>query len=393
MPVPEPRDERIGFQAGSGDRGRPRRVPLIGLLFMVALLSTACDTPRPVTLGFIGGLSGRVTDLGSNARNGMLLAVEEVNARGGIDGVPVQTLIRDDKQDPDTARGAVRELIDARVDAIIGPVTSVIAMAVLDLVNQSRTLMIGVSTTTNELSDRDDHFIRVLSPTAHYTDKFARYLHGQQGIRTYAVIYDTVNHSYTESWVGDFESRFSALGGQQVAKVSFASGNDLALQQAATELVRKPADIYILVTHSVDAALLAKLIREARPEARLATAEWAATERLIELGGRHVEGALVQQYLDRDSQDPDFIAFRDRFHERFGQEPGFAGMLSYNATNIALEALRNKAAGETARDYILRRREFATIQGPTRLNQFGDGLTSIYVAEIRDARFHVLTRM
>ena len=58
-----------------------------------------------------------------------------------------------------------------------------------------------------------------------------------------------------------------------------------------------------------------------------------------------------------------------------------------------MSALQDKASSETLRDYILRLREFATIQGPTRFNEFGDGIAGVFVTEITDSRFKVITRL
>lgn len=370
-----------------------RKLPSLFMFAILALSLHGCQDERPVTLGFLGGLSGRSTDLGGTARNGMQLAVEEVNAKGGIHGKPVEMIIKDDKQDPPTARQATQELVQAGVAAIIGPVTSTIAVSVADIANEAGILMLGVTVTTNELSDLNDQFIRMLSPTSVYADNFARYLYEARNIRSYAVIYDLNNRSYTESWVSDFSRRFKALGGQQAASTTFTSGDADSLIHSAQVAMEHPSDMVILVANSVDAAMLAKLVKEAKPDQALSTSEWAGTEHLIELGGRYVEGALVQQYLDRESQDADFQNFREAFVRRFNQEPGFAGMLAYNGTHIVLKSLQEKKSEQSLRDYILDKGTFPGIQGPTRFNRFGDASAKTYVTEIKDGHFKVIKQL
>lgn len=365
-------------------------------LLMLSLLSmgmAGCEDNSAITLGFLGGLSGRATDLGGTARNGMQLAVEEVNAKGGIHGKLVEMIIKDDKQDPETARQATQELVRAGVNAIIGPVTSTIAVSVADIVNDAGILMLGVTVTTNELSDINDQFIRMLSPTSVYADTFARYLFSDRKIHSYAVIYDLGNRAYTESWVSDFSRRFKALGGIETAAETFTSGDTDSLMRSAQKVLAQPCDMVILVANSVDAAMLAKLVREAKPDQALSTSEWAGTERLIELGGRYVEGALVQQNLDRESQDADFQNFREAFVRRFNQEPGFAGMLAYNGTHLVLKSIQEKGPDQTLRDYILDKSVFPGIQGPTRFNKFGDASAKTYVTEIREGRFKVIKQL
>src|SRR3990167_6575494 len=83
-------------------------------VIVLALCASDCSDPVPIRLGFVGGLSGSGSDIGGSARNGALLAIEETNAQGGIQGRPLEILIKDDRQDKAIIRNAVKELIDAR---------------------------------------------------------------------------------------------------------------------------------------------------------------------------------------------------------------------------------------------------------------------------------------
>ena len=110
-----------------------------GLLLVLALLVTACEQQKSsLTIGFVGGLSGRVADLGVSGRDGAILAVEEINAAGGIAGAPVTLLIRDDGQDAQKLTQAVQGLIDDGVTGIVGPMTSSMAVVAAPLVKRSR---------------------------------------------------------------------------------------------------------------------------------------------------------------------------------------------------------------------------------------------------------------
>ncbi|HWT16306.1 MAG TPA: ABC transporter substrate-binding protein, partial [Patescibacteria group bacterium] len=100
---------------------------------LVLGLVSGCGPREPVRVGFLGGLSGRVADLGESGRNGAQIAVEEVNRAGGIGGRQVELIVRDDAQNPEKAISAINELIGARVEAIVGPMTSAMAEVVLPI--------------------------------------------------------------------------------------------------------------------------------------------------------------------------------------------------------------------------------------------------------------------
>ena len=86
---------------------------MVRAAFRVLLLAAlaACSPPEPLRIGFIGGLSGRVADLGEAGRNGAQIAVEEFNQAGGINGLPVELIVRDDGQNPEKAIAAVNESV------------------------------------------------------------------------------------------------------------------------------------------------------------------------------------------------------------------------------------------------------------------------------------------
>ena len=101
-----------------------RKRALAAAIFATTLLLTGCGEKEPIRLGFIAGTSGRVADLGISGKNGTQLAVDLANQKGGIDGRKIELLARDDEQNADVARQRYQELIDAKVRAVIGPMTS-----------------------------------------------------------------------------------------------------------------------------------------------------------------------------------------------------------------------------------------------------------------------------
>lgn len=124
-----------------------------------------CSKKKPVKIGFAGTLTGRLSDLGTAGRNGVMLAVEDINKSGGINGHPVELLIRDDKHDPLVSREVSQDLVNEGVVAIIGHMTSVASVASVPVVNKENVVMISPTTSANDLTGIDDYFFRVYSPS------------------------------------------------------------------------------------------------------------------------------------------------------------------------------------------------------------------------------------
>jgi branched-chain amino acid transport system substrate-binding protein len=176
-------------------------------LAVLALLG-ACSEREVIQIGFIGGVSGRVADLGIGGRNGVTLAVEMRNKSGGVAGRQIELISEDDQQDPGAARAAVGRLIERKVVAIVGPMTSAMAVAAVPLVNEARVLMISPTVTAKALAGLDDYFFRVIDSTTEYARKSADFHLTRQRSRRVAVAYDLLNQAYTESWLEDYKKTF-----------------------------------------------------------------------------------------------------------------------------------------------------------------------------------------
>ncbi|MBL8425603.1 MAG: ABC transporter substrate-binding protein, partial [Candidatus Accumulibacter phosphatis] len=117
---------------------------------------------------------------------------------------------------------------------------------------------------------------------------------------------------------------------------------------------------------------------------------WAATERLLELGGKAVEGLTVVQDFDRNSSAPRYLAFRQAYRERFHREPGFGGVIAFDAANVVLDALAKQRAGQTVREAVLALKHFEGVQESLTFDEFGDVKRSIVVTAVRDGQFVVV---
>lgn len=361
-----------------------------GILMATLLGLLGCAPPDPVRLGFVGGLSGRVADLGLNGRDGALLAVELRNKAGGVKGRRVELLTEDDQQDPDVARQAVTRLIERKVQAIVGPMTSAMAMATVALVDQAQIPMVSPTVTTNDLTGLDDYFFRVLSPTRNFAAKSANFHFQRAGVRRVAAVYDLSNKAYTESWLADYRTAFTAAGGRLVASISFTSSGETHFAELARQLLKTNADGIVIIANSVDAAMLCQQLRKLNASIPIAAAEWSATELLIELGGRAVEGIVIAQFLDRQSTQPTYVEFRRNYLARFRKEPGFAGLTAFDATNVILEGLEHRLPGQSLKQTLTTRKTFGGAQSPVVLDAFGDTSRETHLATIKDGSFVAL---
>jgi len=354
---------------------------------LAALLLVACGEKSPIVIGYIGGLSGHAADLGTSGLNAARLAVEAQNRKGGINGHPIQLVAEDDKQDPNIAAAAFQRLAGRPVEAIIGPMTSVVAMAITPLADQAHLLLVSPTVTTRALARRDDYLVRVISDTRIYAEASARFHTEKRHIGKFAVLYDADNQAYADSWSEDFRQSLEQYGGKVVLKLPFRASATADFDRIAAQAVQSGAEAVLILGSAVDAALMAQQIRQIDGKIQLVTSEWAATERLTTLGGAAVEGIFTAQFIDRDSDQPAYQQFRKLYIERFQQEPGFSGVAGYDAANTLITALRQRHNGETVREAILRIGDFQGVQSPIHIDQFGDSTRPTYITVIRNGKY------
>jgi branched-chain amino acid transport system substrate-binding protein len=375
-------------------RGIHRTIVLFFWLACGAMIITAlsaCKKEAPIHIGFVGGTSGRGADLGISGRDAAQLLVETRNCQGGIKGRRVQLLIRNDEQDPEVARRAVKELIEAGVEAIIGPMTSEMAMAVTPLLDEARVVSIAPTVTTEKLSGRDDHFFRVTTTTRSYARKSAHFNAGPGGMRRVAATYDLGNRAYCENWLENFTAVFTAQGGEILTAIGFDTGEGGGFLELARELLRHGTDGVLIIANSMDSAMICQQIRKLDPQIRITLSDWGATERLLELGGRAVEGVMVIQPFDRHSTAPRYQQFRAAYLKRYGREPGFPGVYAYDATHVLLTALSARGKGRGLKETLLEIRTFEGLQGPIGFDDFGEvKRSSASISIVRNQKFIVL---
>lgn len=362
------------------------RASAVALLF-VAL--SACAPPEAVKLGFLGGLSGRVADLGEAGHKGALLAVDEANAAGGVSGRKIQLLVHDDEQKATVAIRETEALVAARVDAIIGPMTSSMAEAILPVISRAGMVTVSPTITASSLAGKDDTLFQVAPTVQDNTHRLAGYDFAR-GSRRVAIAYDLSNRAYTADWAEHYRKDFTALGGEVVAEATLTSGNEAGYGDALKMLAAARPDTLLFVANAVDTVRLTQGARNLGMKQRISSSTWAATENLLQLGGRTVEGVTLTQFFDRDDKSPRYRAFAEAFRARFKQEPGFASVAAYDATRAVLDALAKRGKDQSLKEALLASGPYDGLQEKWTFDRYGGAQRKTSITVVRDGQFKVV---
>lgn len=365
-----------------------RVIILSFMLSTVLLLLISCKEPEPVRIGFLGELTTRAAGLSTSARDGFLLAIEEVNASGGINNHQVEGIVQDTRMHKETALNAVRKLSALEVSAIIGPMTSQTAVAVVPEINRLEIPMISPTSSTDYLTGLDDYFFRVYYTNTQAAQLLAQRIANQDKIKNIAAIYDLSNKAFTEDWVQNFKSIVEKNGGA-VTKTPFDLGSDtLFLDVVKQATATKPQGVLILA-NAVDTALICQQLAKMDVDLPRYATGWSYSDDLLHFGGKSVEGLAVIQSANMQSPtSPSAKAFAKAFQQRYNSAPNFPAMHAYDATRIALQVLKKSTNPKDVRKKLLSISTFQGVEDELSFDRFGDQKKpNLYLARITDGKF------
>lgn len=370
-----------------------RTLPLLLLVAAIGgfcLALPACTEQTPLKIGFIGGLTGRSADLGVAGRDAVILAIEEQNRAGGIAGRPLELVVRDDRQEDASARLAFQELIDEEVVAIIGPMTSSVAMAIKPQLDLAEIVTVSPTVKTDQLNGLDDFFLRVTTPLSRNARRTAEHAVQKLRLKKFAVVYDTSNRAFTETWLNHFRQALEEQGGRVIAPLDFSSQPEAEFLPIAEQLLAAQPDGALLLSNAMDTALLAQQIRKLGSAVPLFASEWAFTSDLLSFGGRAVNGMISFHSFHATSQQERYLVFKEKFARRFGYPPSFATVLAHDATTYLLAGLASNPSRQGLKETLLKLDNFPGLQSEFHVDQYGDVERRLFLTRVEDGQFRVV---
>lgn len=360
--------------------------------FIILIFFTSgCTSKKTIKIGVIAELTGKQSELGINLRNGAQLAAEEINSAGGINGHPIELIIKDDLGTPQGAEDAENWVIDQNVVAIIGHLTSNQTVEGYKIAEERGVLLLSGTASTTYLSGKKDLFFRTEPSNDYFAKEFAKYIRNVKNVSTIAVLYDLDNNTYSTSMARIFSETFTELGGTVTAEMSF-SGSDIAkISDSIDELVKANIEAIYIIASPLNTAHIAQLIRLQGSSLILFAAPWAQGQDLINNGGDAVEGLeSIIAFNINDSSQP-LVDVRTKYKERFAEDPAFTAMFGYELLNILAEALKiTDGNANGLSDALLSIRIFQGLDGKIYMDEFGDSSRNLYIIKLSDHQFETI---
>jgi branched-chain amino acid transport system substrate-binding protein len=306
-----------------------------------------------ILVGEYGSLTGPQATFGQSTHHGIMMAFDEINAKGGINGRKVKVLTEDDQSKQEEAASAVTKLISQQnVVAILGEVASSSSLAAGPICQSNKVPMITPSSTNPDVTKKGEYIFRMCFMDDYQGRSLADYVAKTEGVKKAAILTD-VKSDYSQGLGHFFEEQFIKNGGQVVAKASYANG-DSDFKSQLTSVRAAAPQILFVPGYYTDIGQIASQAKELGITAPLVGGDGWESPRLIEIGGKALEGSYYSNHYFYGDTDPVVHDFVTKYKDRFGQTPDALAALGYDAAKVLADAMTRatKIDGPSIRDAI-----------------------------------------
>lgn len=330
---------------------------LIGL----GLLAVGAQAQETVKIGVIQPLTGSVAYNGTTDINGSKLALDEINAKGGVLGKKLELVIEDGQCKPANSVNAAEKLIQRdKVAALSGAFCSSATLAVMPVAeNYKIPLVTGVSSSASLTEKGNRWFFRATETDALLAKSFAKILFEQLKLRK--VAYIGVNDDWGRGGVAEFEKQMTALGATTVMKEFFEHGTS-DFYTILTKLKASGADGAFVAAETQDGSIFVKQKAEFGLQLKVfGVGSWATAD-FMKLTGASSEGIYAAVPYASTMDTPKNKAFVEAYTARYKEAPGKYSAAGYNAINILAAAINR--AGSTDAEKIREALTKTNYEGP-----------------------------
>ena len=336
-----------------------------------------------IKVGVFADLSGTTASFGQSTKNGIELAVEEINGAGGVLGKKIVLTVEDDQGRPEQAKTVVSKLINQdKVQAVLGEVASTNSLAAAPVAQEAKIPMITPSSTNPKVTEVGDHIFRVCFIDPFQGAVMAKYAGNNLKAKT-AAIFGDVQSDYSKGLSAVFKEEFGKLGGQIVSEQSYTQ-TDPDFKGQLTAIRATNPDVIYIPGYYGQVGIIAKQARELGMNMPLLGGDGWDSPDLWKLGGESLKNAYISNHYSADNPEPKIQNFVKAYQTKFGVKPDSLAALAYDSAMVLADALKRagSADAQKLRDAIAQTKEFDGVTGKITINAERNAVKPAVVLEL-----------
>lgn len=355
--------------------------------FASLLAPRAANAQDEIVVGEFASMTGGSASFGQASHKGTALAIDQINAAGGVLGKKIKLVTEDDQSLAGQPATIVRKLISQdKVIAVLGEVASSKSLEAAPICQQNKIPMISPASTNPKVTETGDYIFRVCFIDPFQGTVMAKFAVGK-GWKNVAVITD-VKQDYSVGLAHFFKEGIAKNGGTVVKEQSYSSGDKDFKAQLTSVKASKPDAIFVPGYYG-EVALIAKQARQLGIKVPLLGGDGWVGESLIPVGGKALEGCYFSSHFSSGDQSPLVQDFLKQFEAKYGSPADDMAALGYDSAMILADAIKRAGTTDSAklRDAIAATKDHKGITGVITLNEKRDAVKSSVIQTIKDGKF------
>ena len=353
--------------------------------------STASFGQETIKIANIVELSGGGATAGTNFKNGVELAVKEINAAGGILGKKIQTFTSDTQSNPGVAKGLTQKAVDDGVFAIFGPVFSGSIMVSMAESRRAEVPNFTGGEAASITMQGNPYVFRTSFTQATAMPKVARYINTKS--KSLAIIY--VNNDFGKGGLDMLKKALAGSGTAIAAEISTDSGQ-VDFSASVLKAKQSNADAVFVYTNEEESA---RALRELRKQGwtKPIIGETTLTgQKVIELAGDAANGAVAHVGLTVDAPIPEMLKFKANYYRDYkyisdhNGIKGYTGVYSLKAAIEKVGKLDRKAVAQALHGLKISAAKYPGVIMDVSFDNNGDLDRDSFMVEVKNGKQEVV---
>jgi len=363
------------------------------LLITLAALALALRAQDTIKVGEYASLTGKEASFGQQSHKGLTLAIEELNASGGVLGKKLELITEDNQTKPGESATAVKKLISRdKVIALIGEVASGRSLEAAPIAQAAKIPMIAPAATNPKVTQTGNYIFRVCFIDPFQGTVMAKFAQTDLQAKKVAVL-SSVSNAYSVGLAKFFKETFTANGGIIVSEKNFSEG-DKDFRAQLTAVKAAGADAVFVPSYYTEAALIARQARDLGINVPFFGGDGWVADQLLEIGGEALNGCYYSTHFSPENQDPVVQAFVKKFKVRWGanENPDAFAALGYDAAYVLVDAIKRAGSteGPKLRNALAATQNFAGVTGVTNIDANRDASKPAAIIAIKNGKLEFL---
>lgn len=381
-------------------KGKARWALLLALIMVVGLVAgcssskdSATSGDEVIKLGFLGATTGSVANYGIPGQKGMKLAIEELNAQGGVLGKQIEGIYEDNKGETSEINAIAKKYVTVnKVAAMVGDPCTGLTKVAAEIAQQNNVVIFSAGATGAGVVEIGDCVFRNTLLDVFAAPAVVDWIINQKGWKNIAVI-TSMNNGYSTALTPIFKEAIEAKGGSIVLDENVNDGEtDFTAQ--VTKLKNSGADVLVFTGYYTEAALIMKECQKQGVDITLVGGDGLYGQDLVKLGGDAVEQKVIFYCgFSSDQPSPETAKFLEAYRNTYNEEPDMFSAQYYDAVMILAKAMTDANSADPAvfKTELAKLQDYPGVSGNTSFRADREPIKSpICLMTVKDGKFPAL---